>query len=414
MKIPYELFIALKYLRAKRRKKFISTITIISVFGVMIGVMALIIVLSVMSGFEKEIRNRILGLNAHIFIFNIKGAFSNYEIVMNKIEGQKEVLGVTPFVYAQVMVNTSYSVSGALLRGIDPERIGKVSNLPHLLKVGSLSVLETKKALNNEKIPCLIMGQELAKKLGVWIGDVVFLISPFSRITPLGQLPKIKRFYIGGIFVSGLYEYDASLIFISLRDAQDFLNLGDAISGLEVRIKDIFKARKIAQLLEKKIGYPFFARNWIDMNKSLFSALKLEKIAMFIILTLIVGVAALNITSSLIMMVMEKNKEIAILRTIGATEGNIKKIFIYQGIIIGFIGTVFGVFLGIGLCLFFKHHPFIHLPKDIYYISTLPMSVRINDVIIIAIGAIFLSFLSTLYPAKQAARLDPVEAIRYE
>jgi len=215
MKIPYELFIALKYLRAKRRKKFISTITIISVFGVMIGVMALIIVLSVMSGFEKEIRNRILGLNAHIFIFNIKGPFSNYEIVMNKIEGQKEVLGVTPFVYAQVMVNTSYSVSGALLRGIDPERIGKVSNLPHLLKVGSLSVLETKKALNNEKIPCLIMGQELAKKLGVWIGDVVFLISPFSRITPLGQLPKIKRFYIGGIFVSGLYEYDASLIFIS-------------------------------------------------------------------------------------------------------------------------------------------------------------------------------------------------------
>ena len=414
MTLPYELFISLKYLRSKRKQRFISVITLLSIIGVMVGVMTLIIVLSVMSGFEKEVRTRILDINAHIFVLSLKGPISEYQELIDKVKQQPGIIGIAPFIYSQVMVKSDQNVSGAVLRGVEVESISKVSNLPKILKAGKIESLNTSELKHGQMLPCLIMGQELAKNLGVWVGDVVSVISPFGVITPLGQIPKVKQFLVSGIFASDMYEYDSSLIYISLPQAQQFLDLKEAVTGLEVKIDEIFKAREFARTLQNKLGFPFWTRNWIDMNKSLFSALKLEKTTMFLILILIIVVAALNIGSSLIMMVMEKVRDIAILKTMGSTDKDIMKIFIYQGLIIGFLGTVLGVIGGISICLLLKEYHFIQLPQDVYYISTLPVELRWGDIIAITIGAITLSFLATIHPARQAARLDPVEALRYE
>jgi len=414
MTLPYELFVSLKYLRSKRKQRFISVITLLSIIGVMVGVMTLIIVLSVMSGFEKEVRTRILDINAHIFVLSLKGPISEYQELIDKVKQQPGIIGIAPFIYSQVMVKSDQNVSGAVLRGVEVESISKVSNLPKILKAGKIESLNTSELKHGQMLPCLIMGQELAKNLGVWVGDVVSVISPFGVITPLGQIPKVKQFLVSGIFASDMYEYDSSLIYISLPQAQQFLDLKEAVTGLEVKIDEIFKAREFARTLQNKLGFPFWTRNWIDMNKSLFSALKLEKTTMFLILILIIVVAALNIGSSLIMMVMEKVRDIAILKTMGSTDKDIMKIFIYQGLIIGFLGTVLGVIGGISICLLLKEYHFIQLPQDVYYISTLPVELRWGDIIAITIGAITLSFLATIHPARQAARLDPVEALRYE
>jgi len=414
MRLPYELFISLKYLRSKRKQRFISLVTFFSIIGVMVGVMTLIIVLSVMSGFEKEVRTRILDINAHIFVLSLKGPISEYQKLMNRVKQEPGIIGVAPFIYSQVMVKSDQNVSGAVLRGVEVESISKVSNLPKILKAGKIESLNTSELKHGQMLPCLIMGQELAKNLGVWVGDVVSVISPFGEITPLGQIPKVKQFLVSGIFASDMYDYDSSLIYISLQQAQQFLALGDTVTGLEVKIDEIFKARELARTLQNKLGFPFWTKNWIDMNKSLFSALKLEKTTMFLILILIIVVAVLNIGSSLIMMVMEKVKDIAILKTMGATDKDIMKIFIYQGLIIGFLGTVLGIIGGISVCLLLKEYHFIHLPQDVYSLSCLPVELRWGDIIAITLGAITLSFLSTIHPARQAARLDPVEALRYE
>ena len=414
MILPYELFISLKYLQSKRKQKFISLVTFFSIIGVMVGVMTLIIVLSVMSGFEREVRTRILDINAHIFVLSFKGNIVKYQQLIDKVKRQPGIIGVAPFVYSQVMVKSDQNVSGAVLRGVEVESISKVSNLAKILKAGKIESLNTSELKHGQKLPSLIMGQELAKNLGVWLGDVVSVISPFGEITPTGQIPKVKKFLVGGIFDSGMYNYDSSLIYISLHQAQQFLGLGAAVTGLEVKIAEIFRARELAETIQKKLGFPFWTRNWIDMNKSLFSALRLEKITMFLILTLIVLVAVLNIGSSLIMMVMEKVKDIAILKTMGATDKNIMKIFVYQGLIVGILGTLLGIIGGISVCLLLKEYHFIHLPQDVYSLSCLPVELRWGDIIAITLGAITLSFLSTIHPARQAARLDPVEALRYE
>ncbi len=411
MRLPFELFISLRYLRAKRRQAFISLTTIISIIGVSLGVMALIVVLSVMSGFEQEIRNRILGVNAHVFVLNFKGSISNYHKIVEELKKVEGVTGVSPVIYTQVILNTGERVSGAVLRGID---VNTSTNLAGILRYGKLEELESVKEINGNYFPSIIIGKELAKNLGIWLGDTVSVISPFGRITPQGPAPKIKQFLVKGIFESGMYEYDTSLIYISLKEAQTLLNLGRAVTGLEVMVNQIFKAKETAKKIQQDLGYPFWTRNWMEMNKSLFSALKLEKLAMFIMLSLIVLVAAAGIAGTLIMIVMEKNKDIAILKSMGATSANIMKIFVYEGLIIGGTGAILGLIGGTTICLLLSHYQFIHLPKDIYYISTLPVEIRGWDIFFIVIAALTICFLATLYPSWKASRLDPVEAIRYE
>ena len=411
MKLPFELFISLRYLRAKKSQKFISLTTIISILGVSLGVMALIVVLSVMSGFEKEIRNRILGINPHIFVFSFKGNIEDYYKVAQKIKEIKGVKGVSPFIYTQVMLNTGKRVSGAVLRGID---VHTCTNLAKILHYGRLKEIEGVEEIDGRYLPSIIIGKELARNLGIWVGDTVSVVFPFGAITPQGLSPKTKQFLVKGIFESGMYEYDCSLVYISLREAQRLLNFGDSVTGLEVTVNKIFKAKDIAREIQQFLKYPFWTRDWMEMNKSLFSALRLEKLAMFIILSLIVLVAAFNIASTLVMIVMEKNKDIAILKSMGATSTNIMKIFVYEGLIIGGIGAILGLIGGTGICTLLSHYQFIQLPKDIYYISNLPVEMKGWDIFFIVLATLIICFLATIYPSLQASRVDPIEVIRYE
>ena len=406
----YELFLGLRYLKAKRKQRFISVITIISVLGVMVGVMALVVVLSVMNGFRSDLMSKILGVNSHVLVLNLSGTFSGYQQVARKVEKIDGVVAVTPFVYTQVMLNHSGRVSGAVLRGVDPGSAARVVNFDKMIKEGTLSSLsETEKGT-----PTIIIGSELAKQIGASTGSLVTVISPEGKLTPLGRTPNTKKFRVTAIFDSGMYEYDASMVYISLSQAQRFLALGDNVTGLELKVKEVYQSDIIARKIQKKLGYPYWTKDWKLMNRSLFSALKLEKLTMFVILTMIVLVGALNIISTLVMVVMEKTRDVAILRAMGASAKSIMGIFMFQGILVGVIGTVAGLLSGLGLCQLLSKYQFINLPADVYYISKLPVQVSISDVSIVAGAAVVISFLATLYPAWYASRLNPVESFRYE
>ena len=406
----YELFLGLRYLKAKRKQRFISVITIISVLGVMVGVMALVVVLSVMNGFRSDLMSKILGVNSHVLVLNLSGTFSGYQQVARKVEKIDGVVAVTPFVYTQVMLNHSGRVSGAVLRGVDPGSAARVVNFDKMIKEGSLSSLsETEKGT-----PTIIIGSELAKQIGASTGSLVTVISPEGKLTPLGRTPNTKKFRVTAIFDSGMYEYDASMVYISLSQAQRFLALGDNVTGLELKVKEVYQSDIIAKKIQKKLGYPYWTKDWKLMNRSLFSALKLEKLTMFVILTMIVLVGALNIISTLVMVVMEKTRDVAILRAMGASARSIMSIFMLQGILVGVIGTIAGLSSGLGLCYLLSRYKFINLPSDVYYISKLPVQVSVSDVSIVAAAAVVISFLATLYPAWYASRLNPVESFRYE
>ncbi|MBZ4659210.1 MAG: lipoprotein-releasing transporter permease subunit [Desulfacinum sp.] len=408
----FELFVSLRYLLAKRRQAFISLITIISVAGVAVGVMALIVVLAVMNGFQQDLRDRILGVTSHAVIGHFQGNFSDYRQVVTEVEQEDGVAAATPFVLTQVMMSSGRSVAGAILRGVDPKTAGRVTRLEQNLQSGSL---QTALALSEDQsAPGIVLGVELAARLGVQKGDYVTLISPTGRLTPVGRVPKSRLFRVTGLFKSGMYEYDNSLAYVHLSEAQKLLGIGETVTGVEVRVRDIYEAGSIAERLQKRLGYPFWVRDWMQMNHNLFSALKLEKVVMFIILTLIILVAAFNIVSSLIMMVMEKTKDIAILKAMGATTAHIRRIFVYEGLLIGVVGTTLGLMGGFVLCGLLKRYQFIELPRDVYYISTLPVRMEALDVILIACAAIAICFLATFYPSRQAAKLQPAEALRYE
>ena len=410
--MSFEYFIGGRYLRAKQKETFVSLITMLSVAGVAVGVMALIVVIAVMAGFESDLKHRILRVESHVVLMRHGNSFSDYHKILDQVVNTDGVEAATPFIYTQIMLRSSSRVSGAVLRGIDPESAG-----------GVIKVLENSALLNIEKIrqgddttgsvPGIILGKELARNLGVGVGDAVYLISSRGMISPMGYLPAMKRFQVAGLFESGMYEYDGSLAYIHLRDAQKILHMEDSITGIEVRVNDIYNARKIADKIVAAIGFPYWAKDWMQMNYNLFSALKLEKTVMFIILALIVLVAAFNIASTLIMMVMGKTRDIAILKAMGAMDGSIRKIFIFKGMIIGSVGTTLGVCLGFIICKLLEKYKFIELPGDVYYISTLPVRLETLDVFIIAAAAMVICFVATLYPARQASKLNPVEAIRY-
>ena len=410
--MSFEYFIGGRYLRAKQKETFISLITILSVAGVTVGVMALIVVIAVMAGFESDLKQRILGVESHIVVMRHDGSFTGYKKISKQIDKLNGVEASTPFIYSQIMLRSSTGVSGAVLRGIDPDSAGSVIKI---LKNSMLQNLKKIQQQENSKtsVPGIILGKELARNLGVLKGDAVYLISSRGMISPIGYLPAMKRFEVVGLFESGMFEYDGSLSYIDLKDAQKMLNMKDTVTGIEVRVDDIYNARNIAKKIVSELGFPYWARDWMRMNHNLFSALKLEKTVMFIILALIVLVAAFNIASTLIMMVMGKTKDIAILKAMGAMDSSIRKIFIYKGMVIGAVGTSLGVCLGFITCKLLEKYKFIQLPGDVYYISTLPVRLEGWDVFMIASAAMVICFLATLYPASQASKLNPIEAIRY-
>jgi lipoprotein-releasing system permease protein len=406
----FEIFLGTRYLKAKRKQTFISVITLISVVGVMVGVMALIVVLSVMNGFRQDLMSKILGVNSHLIILSYEGPFVGFEKVAAEADTVQGVVATTPFIYSQVMINSEGSVTGAVLRGLDTKTGPSVVNIDQMIKRGSLRSLDT---LHNG-LPAIIVGTELARQLGVQPGDKVTVVSPLGKLTPLGRVPESRKFEVTALFDSGMYEYDASMVYVSLKEAQDFLGMESKVTGVEVRVTDLYQAGRVGQAISKKLGYPFWTKDWQQMNRSLVSALKLEKLTMFVILIMIVLVGALNIISTLVMVVMEKTRDVAILRAMGATERSIMIIFMFQGLLVGAIGTLAGLLSGLGLCDLLAKYKFISLPADVYYISTLPVRVEASDVVFVTVAAVLISFLATLYPSWHASRLNPVEALRYE
>jgi len=338
------------------------------------------------------------------------GAFDKYTEVMDRTRNVKGVTGVTPFIYSQIMVSHAGNTSGAILRGIDPGTVGDVLTIRHMFKGTSVPSLDQESG----GLPTVIVGKELARQIAVHQGDILTLVSPEGRLTPLGRVPNTRKYRIAGLFDSGMYEYDASMVYISIRQAEAFLGLGGKVTGIEVKVDNLERSDSIARDIQKSLGYPYWTKDWKMMNKSLFSALKLEKVTMFIILIMIVLVGALNIISSLVMVVMEKTRDIAILRTMGASSKSIMSIFIFQGLFVGLIGTFLGLISGSFLCQLLARYKFIKLPPDVYYITTLPVRMEWLDVASIALAAIVISFLATIYPSWQASKVNPVEALRYE
>ena len=409
----FELFIGRRYLRAKQKQAFISLITILSIAGVAVGVMALIVVIAVMTGFEADLKSRILGGQPQVMLRRHGGAFTDYRQVLEEAEKTKGVEAATPFILLQIMLRAKHGASGAVLRGIDPESAGRV--MKTLQKVNLPDPLPATSSPDSVPIiPSIVLGRELARNLGVIEGDVIYLISLRGTLSPIGHLPAMKQFRVTGFFESGMYEYDQTFAYINIKDAQKIMRLGDAVTGLDIRVTDIYDARNVAQRIVAKVGLPYWAQDWMQMNRNLFKALKLERRVMFIILVLIVLVAAFNIASSLIMMVMGKTKDIAILKAMGATERSIRKIFVFNGMVIGSLGTILGLCLALVVCAVLKRYDIHELTGDIYYFTTrLPVKLEYTDVLSIIAAALLICFFATLYPARQAAKLSPVEAIRY-
>jgi lipoprotein-releasing system permease protein len=416
--MPYELFVGLRYLKAKRKSTFISIITVISTAGVALGVMALIVVLAVMTGFEEDLTEKILGTNAHIVVLRSNGEMADYKELMGKLKGLGGVTAATPFIYNHV--------SGVVLRGIETKSDTQVTNLSRSMMEGKLSDLDkavpAPVAGSEPPLPGVVIGKELAAHLNLYLGDTVNVISPLGNITPLGMIPKMKRYRVAGIFNTGMFEYDSTLAYVALGEAQSFLGMGDTVTGIQLKVADVYKTGDIVRNINRDIGFPYYARDWMQMNKNILFALKTEKMVMFIILTLIVLVAAFGIASTLFMVVMEKTKDIAILKSMGATGRSIMRIFVLEGLIIGVTGTLVGV-MG-GLLVSLNLEPIVGFvqrvtgfelfSKDVYYLDRFPSLVIPGDVLLISVTAVIISFLATLYPSWQASRMAPAEALRYE
>ena len=408
----FELFVALRHLLARRKQVFISLISLISIMGIALGVMALVVVIAVMSGFEKELKKKILGNTAHIMVMKYGGAIKNYDSLtatISKLSGVKEA---APFILSQAMLTRGRQVSGAGIRGIDQNHDPLRKKLEGMLVDGHY--FSTGKD-NKNSSPEIILGSELAKNLGVKPGSNLRLVAPSGSPTPLGLIPRMQRFSVVGTYTSGMYQYDSALAYTTLAAAQKFFALPGQVSGIAVEVTNIYNSGEIAKEIQKELAYPYWARDWISMNRNLFTALKLERITMFIILALIIMVAAFNIISTLIMVVMEKHKEIAILKTMGLSAYRVMRIFVWEGMIIGFAGTLLGLAGSMVICELLKRYDFITLPGDVYYFETsLPVDLQLFHLAATATLSLVLAFIATLYPSYRASRLLPAEALRYE
>ena len=408
--MSFELFVALRYLFSRRKQTFIYIISIMSILGVAIGVGALVVVLGVYNGLTTDMRDKILGANVHAIVMSyIPSAFENRSDLLDRVRSVKGVTGATPFIYTEVMLSAGGGVKGVVLRGIDPQSAPSVLSMLRQMRSGSAADLE------REGTPGLIIGEELAKRLGLGMGSRVNLLSPSGQKTTSGYAPRVRPFEVVGIFKTGMFEYDSSLGFVTLGASRDVLGLPENyLSGVELTVDDVYKADKISTLVSTELGSPFYVRSWMEMNANLFAALKLEKIGMFILLAMVVLIGSFSIVTTLVMLVMEKTRDIAIIMSMGATSGMIRRIFMFQGTIIGVIGTLLGYALGLSLGWLLKRYQFIKLPENVYTLDHLPIIISLSDVLIIGASAMLLCFLATLYPARQASRLQPAEALRYE
>jgi lipoprotein-releasing system permease protein len=411
MRVPFEIRIGLRYMKAKRKQTFVSVVTAFSVVGVMLGVTTLIIVLGVMNGFEKDLKEKILGTVSHLVVISHSNrTITGWPELMQRVRQFRGVEAATPYVYGQAMLSAKGNVRGVVIRGIDTTTAPNVISLPKYLCQGKIADMDESEA----GITGVIVGKELALLNNLRMGDSIQLISPQGKRTPIGAIPRVQSFRVAGIFKSGMYEFDANLVYMNLPQAQKFFEMGDGVTGLEITVDDVYQAPKLGGRIEKVLGPPFWTRTWKDMYRNLFSAMKLEKAAMFVILTFIVLVAAFNIVVSLIMLVMEKSRDIAILKALGATSDRIMRIFVIQGMITGIVGTALGLLAGLGGAALLARYPIFDLPTEIYTISTLPIAVEPFDVLTICVVALVICFLATIYPSLRAARLEPVEALRYE
>lgn len=430
--LGYERFVGIRFLKTKRSSRVVSLITVISVVAVMIACMGMIVVMSVMNGFTTDLRSKILGANAHLMVLKY-GSFADYQSVIEKTESIEGVASASAFIVNEGMVSSNKNLSGAIITGIDVHRLDRSGRLKYvgekalsylkdptkipavfpLMGEDALNAIDTGGKAQENELPAVILGKEMANYLGVFVGDIVNLISPVGDMGPTGPIPKAKPFRVAGNFYAGMYDFDSKFAYISLKDAQDFFNLSEVVTGVEYRLSDIDNTRRVAKEIDKAIGgYPFYLRDWMQMNRPMFSALQLEKIAMLIILGTLIFMASLLILVTLIMVVMEKGKEIAILKSMGATDVSIMKVFVTYGLTVGGLGAILGGALGISVCFLIEKIG-IRLDPDVYYFSNLPVVIDHGEVFTVVFAAILVSFLATIPPALFAARQKPVEGLRY-
>ncbi len=428
--MSFELFVASRYLRAKRRQAVIGVITAISILGVAAGVASLIIALAINNGFRQDLQERLLGSTAHVQLMRIESdGIRAWRELLARLEKQPHVTAVSPAIYEQVLVSRGARAKGAVLKGVLPEYENRVSEILRTVKFGSAEALKEEPGedarptqtpdipdalARPQQMPPIILGQDMADDLGATVGSVVLVTSPQGELTPFGIVPKYVRFRVAGIFKSGFYDYDTTWAFTRLSDAQKLFGLGDVISVIEFKVDDLYRAGEIGREIEQAAGKGFMSTNWMEQNRALFRALRLERVVTFITIGLIVLVAALNILISLIMMVMEKTRDIAVLMSMGARHGQVRRIFIAQGVLIGLIGTALGLALGYALSWAGGHYRLVSLSPEVYSIDYVPFSPRVLDGVIVALVALAISFIATIYPSWSASRILPAEALRYE
>jgi lipoprotein-releasing system permease protein len=432
--VRFALLIALSHLRGRNAERGVSALTAISMGGVTIGVMAQIIVLSVMAGFEIDLRDKFLGANAHVVVLRYSSGIEEWEDAVAKVQAVDGVTGVAPFIYTEMMIKSEHgNGEGIILKGIDPVLVGDVVDLRKNIVSGPDGTPEDTDAqqailesLHNPppgplaseedkalELPGILVGEELAHSLKVFVGDVVHIINPVGRgIGPLGMpMPDVKRFRIAGIYYSGMYEYDTKWTYVAIEDAQEFLKMGEMVTGLEVTVDDIYGVDPIALAIEDTLAYPFYTRHWQNLNRNLFDALKLEKVVMGLILSLIVTVASLNIAGMMIVLVVTRSREIAIVKAMGASNQQVRLIFMTEGVVIGVVGSIVGTTLGLIGCVLLDAYGF-PLDTDVYYLDSLPVQMEPMTILFVNVAAIAICFLATLYPASRAASLRPVEGLR--